>query len=172
MTYKRFEDLPVWQQAAALYDATDEFLANAPPRLRASFRDQLERAVLSVSNNIAEGFERGTTNELLAFLYIARGSAGEVRSMLRLLLRRPWLKDFKSEISNLIGAAESCSRQIRAWAEHLQNTDIKGQRHLNQSTRQQAAQKQSAAALQNKLLASLPPGHPLRRHQESSPSEI
>jgi four helix bundle protein len=48
-------------------------------------RDQLERAALSVSNNIAEGFERGTTNELLAFLYIARGSAGEVRSMMRIL---------------------------------------------------------------------------------------
>ena len=45
----------------------------------------LERAALSVSNNIAEGFERGTTNELLAFLYIARGSAGEVRSMMRVL---------------------------------------------------------------------------------------
>ena len=45
---------------------TDDFLENAPPHMRASFRDQLERAVLSVSNNIAEGFERGTTNELLA----------------------------------------------------------------------------------------------------------
>ncbi len=47
-----------------------------------SLQDQLEGAALSVSNNIAEGFERGTTNELLAFIYIARGSAGEVRSML------------------------------------------------------------------------------------------
>jgi four helix bundle protein len=54
--------------------------------------------VLSVSNNIAEGFERGTTNELLAFIYIARGSAGEVRSMLTLLLRRKWAAHLKSEI--------------------------------------------------------------------------
>ena len=43
---------------------------------------------LSVSNNIAEGFERGTTNELLQFIYIARGSAGEVRSMLRVKSRQ------------------------------------------------------------------------------------
>lgn len=128
--------------------------------------------MLSVSNNIAEGFERGTTNELLAFLYIARGSAGEVRSMLRLLLRRPWMKDFKSEISNLISLAESCSRQLRAWADHLQNSDIQGQRHLNQSLRRRIAQKHSAAAFQKKLLASLPPDHPLRRQQEDQKSAI
>src|SRR3979411_1567713 len=75
MTYQRFEDLPVWQEAAKLYDKTDEFLEVAPRRVRASFRDQLERAVVSVSNNIAEGFERGTTKELLAFLYREKGFA-------------------------------------------------------------------------------------------------
>jgi len=114
-TYQRFEDLPVWQAAADLYDRVDDLLGAAPPRLSRSFRDQLERAALSVSNNIAECFERGTTNELLAFLYIARGSAGEVRSMLVLLARRPWLpSDLKSQISNLRSLAESCSRQLRA----------------------------------------------------------
>lgn len=95
-TYQRFEDLPVWRTAAELYDRTDDFMDRAPPRLRHSFRDQLERAALPVSNNIAEGFERGTTNELLAFLYIARGSAGEVRSMLLIASRRPYLSDLKS----------------------------------------------------------------------------
>jgi four helix bundle protein len=58
-----------------------EFTALDPFRRHPGLRDQLERAALSISNNIAEGFERGTTNELLAFLYVARGSAGEVRSM-------------------------------------------------------------------------------------------
>jgi hypothetical protein len=46
-TYQRFEDLPVWQTAAELYGRTDDFLAAAPSRLSRSFRDQLERAVLS-----------------------------------------------------------------------------------------------------------------------------
>jgi len=118
MTYERFEDLPVWQEAARLFEKTDAFLDLVSPRVRHSFRDQLERAVLSVSNNIAEGFERGTTNELLAFLYIARGSAGEVRSMLCLLERRPWLNNLPSQIADLKATAESCSRQIRAWADH------------------------------------------------------
>jgi four helix bundle protein len=135
-TYERFEDLPVWQAAAVLYERTDDFLAVAPPRLSRSFRDQLERAVLSISNNIAEGFERGTTKELLAFLYIGRGSAGEVRSMLTILYRRPWLdENLKSKISDLKSCSESCSRQLRAWAGSLQDSDIADQRHLNTATR-------------------------------------
>src|SRR5438093_10095193 len=116
MTYERFEDLPVWQKAADLYEATEELLENESLQASRGFRDQLDRAALSVSNNIAEGFERGTTNELLAFIYIARGSAGETRSKLCFMSDRPKLKDFKSEISNLKLLAESCSRQLRAWA--------------------------------------------------------
>src|SRR5882672_5132301 len=82
MTYERFEDLPGWQKAADLYEQTEELLETETFKATRGFRDQLDRAALSVSNNIAEGFESGTTNELLAFIYIARGSAGEVRSML------------------------------------------------------------------------------------------
>ena len=107
-TYQRFEDLPVWQAAADLYDRVETFLGTAPPRLSRSYCDQLERATLSVSNNIAEGFERGTTNELLCFLYIARGSAGEVRSMLILLGRREWMGgDLQTQNSDLKVRAES-----------------------------------------------------------------
>ena len=65
-TYQRFESLPVWQAAAALYERIESYLASALPPVRPFFRDQLARAALSVSNNIAEGCERGTTNELLA----------------------------------------------------------------------------------------------------------
>jgi four helix bundle protein len=165
-TYRRFEDLPVWRAAAELYDRTDDTLDRAPPRLRSSFRDQLERAALSVSNNIAEGFERGTTNELLAFLYIARGSAGEVRSMLTLAARRPYLSDLKSGISDLIILAESCSRQIRAWADSLQNSEIEGPRHLNNKTRadyRKGIERQlGAESFKNLVRQHLPEGHPLR----------
>jgi len=104
MTYQRFEDLPVWQKAADLYELTEDLLENESFQASRGFRDQIDRASLSVSNNIAEGFERGTTNELLAFLYIARGSAGEVRSMLvlreRKAVKRNWPADLKSQISD------------------------------------------------------------------------
>jgi four helix bundle protein len=172
MTYQRFEDLPVWQEAARLFELTDDFFENAPPRMRASFRDQLERAVLSVSNNIAEGFERGTTNELLQFIYIARGSAGEVRSMLTLLLRRKWAAHLKSEISNLRSAAESCSRQLRGWADSLQNSEIKGQRHLSKRTRDQDDRKRRADALDKRLREMLPPDHPMRVAAEEKEREM
>ncbi len=167
-TYQRFEDLPVWQAAADLYDRVDDALAAAPPRISRSFRDQRERATLSVSNNIAEGFERGTTNELLAFLYIARGSAGEVRSMLTLLGRRTWLAaDLKSQISDLKSLAESCSRQLRAWADSLQNSDITGPRHLNDKSRahyqKDAARKQGVAAFKALIDQHLPTDHPARK---------
>jgi len=168
-TFKRFEDLPVWQDAIRLAEGCEDFILAAKDKITWSKRDQIDRCSLSVSNNIAEGFERGTTNELLAFLYIARGSAGETRSMLAYFERRPALKDFKSEISNLKSIAESCSRQLRGWADSLQNSDIKGQRHLNESTRAQWQKKnnrkQSEAdwiETQRKILRDLPPENPAR----------
>jgi four helix bundle protein len=175
MTYERFEDVPVWQTAAELYEATEALLENAAFQASRGFRDQLDRAALSVSNNIAEGFERGTTNELLAFLYIARGSAGEVRSMLCLRERRArklnWPADLKSQISNLKSKAESCSRQLRGWADSLQNSDIQGQRHLNDRARRAFDQKKRAAEVQRRLLENLPPDHPLRRAREKRDTE-
>jgi len=170
MTYQRFEDVPVWQKAAELYELTEELLENDAFKATRGFRDQLDRAALSVSNNIAEGFERGTTNELLAFLYIARGSAGEVRSMLCLKERRArkanWPAALKSQISNLKSVAESCSRQLRGWADSLQNSDIKGQRHLNERARHDHEQKKRAEKFRKENLLRLPPGHPLRKEAE------
>jgi len=151
MTYSRFEELPVWQEAIHLAEDVYNMTESKDWPGSYSLRDQLERAALSVSNNIAEGFERGTTNELLAFLYIARGSAGEVRSMLCFLERRNGFANLKYQISDLKSIAESCSRQLRAWADHLQNTDIKGQRHLNEKTRSSYHSKKEAQEFEQEL---------------------
>jgi four helix bundle protein len=197
MKYARFEDLPAWKAAMELgrrvYAVTRNRFFSQPGDLR----DQLRRAALSVSNNIAEGFERGSTAELLAFLYIARGSAGEVRSMLHftaglledsgagekngisdLKAERADLKseradlkseisdlkfeiaDLKSEMADLKALAESCSRQIRAWADSLQNSAIKGQRHLNEQTRQAYASQSRAEKFRSKIERDFHEAHP------------
>lgn len=140
MKYSRFEELPVWRDSIEVAVGVYAMTANGDFRGQRSLRDQIERAAVSVSNNIAEGFERGTTKELLMFLYIARGSAGEVRSMLCLLECLPLFFDLKSEISDLKSQVERVSRQIRAWADSLQNSEIKGQRYLNDKTRRHAQQ--------------------------------
>jgi four helix bundle protein len=133
--YTRFEELPVWNAAIELAIRAFKLTSDRAFLRQRSLRDQLERAAVSVSNNIAEGFERGTTPELLTFLYIARGSAGEVRSMLCLFERMSAFGNLKSEISNLKSLAEGVSRQLRGWADSLQESPIRGQRYLNQKTR-------------------------------------
>ena len=75
-----FEDIKVWQLARELVRAV-YVLTNEPGFENDwALRDQLRRAAVSSMANIAEGFERGSTQELIRFLYMARGSAGEVRS--------------------------------------------------------------------------------------------
>jgi four helix bundle protein len=135
MKYSRFEELPVWKAAIELAVQTYQLTGERAFKSRYSLRDQIERAAVSVSNNIAEGFERGTTQELLTFLYISRGSCGEVRSMLSLLERLACFCDLKFEISNLKLASEGISRQLRAWADFLQNSDVRGQRYLTNKTK-------------------------------------
>src|ERR1041385_5266505 len=99
--YQRFEELPVWQEAAKLYNSVLDLLEEANVPLTPGFRNQLDRAALSVSNNVAEGFERSTTNELLSFIAISRGSAGEVRSMTAVVKDRPRLKRYTSALQRI-----------------------------------------------------------------------
>lgn len=137
MRYARFEDLPVWNTAIEL--AVEVYALTSRPEFKShwSLKDQIERAAVSVSNNIAEGFERGTNNELLAFLYIARGSAGEVRSMGCLLNRLSPFQSLATEISSAKAKAESCSRQFKAWIQSIQDSNFKGERHVNARTKHQ-----------------------------------
>ncbi len=138
MKYNRFEELPVWNSAIELAVKVYELTSKPEFKSHYSLRDQLERAAVSVSNNIAEGFERGTTQELLTFLYTAKASSGEVRSMLCMLLRFPAYSNLKSDISALKSLSESISRQLGAWTESLQNSEFRGQRYVTEKSRHSA----------------------------------
>jgi four helix bundle protein len=135
MKYSRFEELPVWKDAIELAVKIYQFTDSVAFKGRYSLKDQLERSAVSVSNNIAEGFERGSTQETLTFLYISRGSAGETRSVLSLCERLHGFSNFRSEISDLKSRAESISRQLRRWADSLQNSEFRGQRYLTNKSR-------------------------------------
>ena len=82
MKYKRFEELPVWQKAKKL--AVQIYKATQQGKFRKdySLSEQIRKSSVSISSNIAEGFERGSRKEFIQFLYIAKGSAGELRSQL------------------------------------------------------------------------------------------
>lgn len=79
MSYKSFEDLQVWKQACRLAVNIYELLSNCKDY---GLKDQMTRAAVSISSNIAEGAERGTDKEFVRFLHIAKGSAAELRTQL------------------------------------------------------------------------------------------
>ncbi len=81
MKIGRFEEIVAWQKAKQLSILIYRTFRSSRDY---AFRDQIQRASVSVMNNIAEGFERHTNNEFRQFLYISTGSCGEVRSMLHL----------------------------------------------------------------------------------------
>ncbi len=86
MVYKRFEELPVWQDARRIVSSIYGLITiNEKLRKDFSLADQLKRASYSIVLNIAEGFERKTNKEFAYFLNIAKGSAGEVRSILYII---------------------------------------------------------------------------------------
>jgi len=81
MKIERFEDILAWQKAKELSLGVYKSLNDCRDF---PFKNQLQRAAVSVMNNIAEGFERKSNKEFANFLFIAKGSCGETRSMLAL----------------------------------------------------------------------------------------
>ena len=151
MKYKCFEDVPVWQAGIELSTRIFRLTEDPAFRCKGDIANQIQRAGLSVPNNIAEGFERGTTNELIAFLYYAKGSAGEVRSIAHVIDRLPYFDHLRSEISDLKALATPVSRQLSGWTLSLQECDITGPRHLTEQSKQTYQQKQRATVLMDQL---------------------
>jgi len=165
--YQSFEDLPVWKEAAKLYNRVLDLLEEPNLPLSHSFRSQLDRAALSISNNVAEGFERVTTKELLSFLAIARGSGGEVRSMVAVVRDRPKLKPLVGRLREIRELAESCVRQLTAWTASIEGSEIQGKRHLGGSERRSRQAAQAAKDFRLNFLRNLKPEHPLYKSAEA-----
>jgi len=94
---ENFEDLLVWQKGMAIVKQIYFISRDGALNRDFAFRDQLRRAALSIPSNIAEGFERASRKEYVYFLNIAKGSAGEVRSLLRVALELGYLENPKHD---------------------------------------------------------------------------
>jgi four helix bundle protein len=79
MAYGSFEDLEVWQRACKLAVEMYQLLRDCKDY---GLKDQMTRAAVSIASNIAEGAERGSSADFVRFLYIAKGSAAELRTQL------------------------------------------------------------------------------------------
>ena len=112
MKFERFEDILVWQKSKDVVSKIYSEFNNIPDR---SFEHQIKRASVSIMNNIAEGYERKTNNEFKHFLYISKGSAGEVRSMLYLALDLNFIskQNFDDLFNNLIEISKMLSGLIK-----------------------------------------------------------
>ncbi len=108
MKIERFEDIIAWQKAQ---DFAVLIYRQFNPLRDFSFEDQICRASVSISNNIAEGFDRHTSKEFSRFLYIAKASCAEVKSMLYLAQKLDYIEE--KQVTELISSSEGISKIIR-----------------------------------------------------------
>jgi len=114
MRIEKFEEIISWQKGKDLTLAIYVVLKNCKDF---SFKNQIERASVSIMNNIAEGFERRTNKELKNFLFIAKGSAGEVRSMLNLGLELKYIP--KQDFSKMYNLTVEVSKLLSGFIKTL-----------------------------------------------------
>jgi four helix bundle protein len=114
MKFDRFEDILAWQKAMLLTVKIYELFQDSKDF---GFKDQITRASVSIMNNIAEGFERKSNNEFKQFLFVAKGSCGEVRSMI--ILAKELKKINQSQYTNLFTLSEEISRMLSALIKTL-----------------------------------------------------
>jgi len=92
MTIRTLEDLVVWQKAIEFVKEVNLLTQQGELKRDFALRDQMRRAALSIPTNIAEGFDRTSRKEYLLFLNIPKGSAGEMRSLIRVALEVGFLE--------------------------------------------------------------------------------
>jgi len=114
MTIQRFEDLKVWQKSQYLAVLIYHHFRESRDY---GFRDQITRASVSISNNIAEGFERNSNSDFKRFLYFSLASNSELRSMLYLAIRLEYLEENVSQ--EIIEKTNEVSKMLYAFIKSM-----------------------------------------------------
>jgi four helix bundle protein len=117
MQFKRFEEMPMWQDARKLTNVIYTFARGEHFRTDFGLRDQIQRSSVSVMSNIAEGYERNSKKSFLAFLGYAKGSIGEVRSQLYVALDLGYIDGQQFESARDL--CVSVSTQLTRFSQYL-----------------------------------------------------
>jgi four helix bundle protein len=127
MSVRRFEDLVVWQKARVLTNEIYKITRKSEFSQDLGLKDQIQRASVSIMSNIAEGFERGSKEEFIQFLYISRGSCGEVRTQLYIAKDQNYITE--EEFQKLQKLAVEVSRLIYHLIESVKTEGFRGQKY-------------------------------------------
>ncbi|HQF42787.1 MAG TPA: four helix bundle protein [Ignavibacteriaceae bacterium] len=123
MKVKTFEDLQVWKDARVFVNSVYELTSQEKFNKDFGLKDQIQRAAVSIMNNISEGFERDNNKEFLNFLGYAKGSAGEVRSMLYVVLDLNYIS--KEKFDECYKRSIDIITQISNFKNYLRNYSSK-----------------------------------------------
>jgi four helix bundle protein len=123
MKSKTFEDLKVWQDSRDFVKSIYELTASNNFAKDYGLKDQIQRAAVSIMNNIAEGFERNNNKEFVVFLKYSKGSAGEIRSMLYVALDLNYIS--KSTFDENYKYVIKIITQISNFIKYLKNYSVK-----------------------------------------------
>lgn len=116
--YKGFEDLEIWKEGIELSVEIYKLLKECKDF---GLKDQIQRASVSIPSNIAEGYERQTKKELIQYLYIAKGSCGEVRTQL-IIAQRIHLAD-EMKTLELIEQSKKISSKILNFIRYIKSRE-------------------------------------------------
>ncbi len=154
---EKFEDLHVYQRARELTNAVYACTREGEFARDFGLRDQIRRASVSIMSNIAEGYERGGRDEFIQFLFIVKGSSGEVRAQLQIAHDQLYItEDQYAAIKDL---ARRVSRMLSNFIAHLQKSNYAGEK-FNRPQRQAAeALQRRTEALRAAQQANMNPPH-------------
>jgi four helix bundle protein len=118
--FNSFEEIIAWQKARELNSEIYRITNKGPFSKDFDLRGQIRRSSISISSNIAEGFERETGKEFIRFLYIAKASAGEFRSQLYLASDLDYLES--GEFERLNAKVNEISKLVSGLIKYLATT--------------------------------------------------
>ncbi|WP_317898795.1 four helix bundle protein [Aurantibacillus circumpalustris] len=124
---KVFEELECWQLAADLDAKVYDLVINGKINYSNSLKDQMLRSAGSIADNIAEGFERGGNKEFIQFLFIAKGSCGELRSRFHRSKRRGLIDEKVFE--KFFNECRTVSVKLSNLISYLKKSDFKGAKY-------------------------------------------